>query len=216
MAKRELTPEQKERARANLAAAREAKMAKMAAADEGALAAPAAVDEPEVAEPVESVAAERRRRLLADLPAEIAALVSDDELAAIEAEETQKALAEQKKQALSDVRSMARQYARIEHDLIPSDVLRSEEERKRLAEPVRIRVNLPEGGGAQGFRIDGRLLRQGMEYTVSRAVFESLQSTFYRMHLSEVEFSTLDQQKRGNTAREVLSRRRPSLEVMNG
>jgi hypothetical protein len=164
---------------------------------------------------VPNAAADRRRRLLADLPADQAALITDDELAEIEREEMERALAEQKKKALADARTMARQYARIEHDLIPSGVLRSEEERRRLAEKVRIRIDLPEGGGATGFRIDGRYYRQGMEYTVTRAQFESMQSMFYRMHLSEVEFATLDQHKRGNSAREVLSRRPPHLEVLH-
>jgi hypothetical protein len=235
----ERTEAQKAASRANAERAREKKRA---AADEAALkAVPVETIEPD---PVvgaqtaddgtryvqldESVSAEdgeivktvnaaldRRRRLLADLPADQAALITDDELAEIEREEMERALAEQKKKALADARTMARQYARIEHDLIPSGVLRSEEERRRLAEKVRIRIDLPEGGGATGFRIDGRYYRQGMEYTVTRAQFESMQSMFYRMHLSEVEFATLDQHKRGNSAREVLSRRPPHLEVLH-
>lgn len=209
---RQWTPEERKALGEKMKATRAAKQAAKAAA---------ALDDyngdPEVPQaPVdlgEDVRAERRRRLLADVPAETAALITDEELEKIDREETERALAEQKKQALADVRSIARQYARIEHDLVPADVMRSEEERKRLAEKVRIRVDLPEGGGALGFRIDGRLLRNGQEYTVTRAEFESLNYTFYRAHLSEVQFSTLDQHKRGNSANEVLSRRRPQLEV---
>lgn len=209
---RQWTPDERKALGEKMKAARAAKQAAQAAApaedaaDEALLQAPVeAVDE--------DVRAERRRRLLADVPAETAALITDEELEKIDREETERALAEQKKQALADVRSIARQYARIEHDLVPADVMRSEEERKRLAEKVRIRVDLPEGGGALGFRIDGRLLRNGQEYTVTRAEFESLNYSFFRAHLSEVQFSTLDQHKRGNSANEVLSRRRPQLEV---
>lgn len=223
MAKYEWTPE---RRAAYSERMKRLRAEKLAQADEAVLQeAPAAIEpDPEIEEAVaeeaeveadDTIAADRRRRLLADLPPDQAALITDDELAEIEREAMAVALADQKRQALTDAKALARQYARIEHHLIPSSVLRSEDERRRLAEKVRIRIDLPEGGGSLGFRIDGRLFRQGMEYTVTRAEFESLQYTFYRAHLNEVEFSTLDQHKRGNSAREVLSRRRPRLEVLN-
>lgn len=207
MAKRELTEEQKQELRDRLAKGREAKRQKAAEVE--------AVPEVMAIPPDPEASAARRRRLLADVPAEMAALITDDELIAIELEEAEKALAEQRKKTLTDVRMMARQYARIEHDLIPASVLRGEDERRRLAEPVKILVNLPEGGGALGFRVDGRLLRNGEEVTVSRAVYESLAHTHYRAHLNEVEFTTLDQHKARNSAKEVLSRRRPQLEILD-
>lgn len=215
MAKREWTAEERAAMSEKMRALREAKKARVAEAapvEEQEADEPTPIREPEVDE--DAVAA-RRRRLLDGLPPEVAALISDADLAEIEAEETKKALADQKKKALADARGLARQYARIEHGLVPGDVLRSEDERKRLAEKVRIRVDLPEGGGALGFKIDGQLIHNGWEGEVTRAQYESLNYSFYRMHLNEVEISTLDQQKRGNSAREVLSRRRPQLEVRN-
>lgn len=160
--------------------------------------------------------AARRRRLLADLPADVAALISDEELRTIEAEETKKALDEQRRQALNDVRALARQHARIEHDLVPASVLRSDEERQRLAEPVTFRVNLPEGGGAPGFRIDGFMFQNGRVYTRPRAVYESLLSTHYQAHLWEARFSLLNQTDRGKSAPEVLTKRPPAFEVVSG
>ena len=194
--------------------------AKMAAGRKAALERKA--DPVEAAEPVVAVVLTdeareaRRRRLLAGLPPETAALISDDDLLAIEREETDKALAEKKKKGLKDARAMARQYALIEHDLLSPETLRDEETYKRLNEKVKIRVNLPEGGGALGFRVDGDLIRNGEERVVTRAQYESLLDTFYRLHLNEVMFSELNQGRRGNTARDILDRRRPQLEVVNG
>jgi hypothetical protein len=211
MAKREWTEEQKQALREKMIAGKAAAAAKREAKAAEAEAAPAA---PSPAADPEASAA-RRRRLLADVPAEMAALITDAELAEIERDEAEKALAEQRKKALTDIRAMARQYARIEHDLVPASVLRSEDERRRLAEPVKILVNMPEGGGALGFRVDGRLLQNGEIVTVSRAVYESLAYTHYKAHLNEVTFSTLDQHKPRNSAAEVLSRRRPTLEILD-
>lgn len=162
-------------------------------------------------------AAERRKRLLGGLELERAALVTDEDLEKIEAEEREKALAEQKKQALADVRAAARQIARVEHDLIAASVLRSDDERRRLAEPVTFRVRLPGDGaghrGQNGFRVDGFLYQDGQTYTRPRAIFESLQANHYRAWLSEIQFKTLDQHKLGGSAVEVLAQTLPHFEV---
>jgi hypothetical protein len=168
------------------------------------------------------IAAERRRRLLGDdIDPETAALITDEELAEIEAEEAKKAKGEQKKQALADVRSIARQRARVEHQLISADVLRSEAEKERMNEPVRFKMQIPLDGsgdpsrGQAGIRVDGRLFRHGHTYTEPRHVFESIQHNVYRAWLDQFAFSTLNQNNPGNSAREVVDRVAPRLEILN-
>jgi hypothetical protein len=166
----------------------------------------------------------RRRQLLQGVPDDIASLISDEELAKIEAEERAKAESESKKLALSLVRDQMRQRARVEANLIPADVLRSEAEKARLAELVTFRINLPDGGtgGLPGPRIDGRIYQNGMVYTEPRAVFDSLQEMHYRVHVNEVEFLDLNQMnvfRRGDDVRTrpaqiILARRPPPFEVI--
>lgn len=160
------------------------------------------------------VADERRERLLQGIPADIAALITDDELARIEAEERKRAIEERTKKALDTVRTQLRQRARVENDLISPDVIRSDADRKRLAERVKFKVTLPEGGGARGFRVDGRVFQHGQTYTESRAVFESLQANHYQTWLSEVKFRTLDQHKPGQSAKELMGTLAPRFEVV--
>lgn len=172
-----------------------------------------------ITEPAPSVieAAARRQRLLGDLDPETAALFTDDELENIEREERAKASEEQKKQAMADVRAVARQRARIEHDLISPSVLRSEADQKRLAEPVTFRVTLPGDGaghhGRNGLLVDGFLYQAGQPYVRPRAIFESLQANTYFAWRNEVQFKTLDQHKPGGSAIEVLSRTMPQFEI---
>lgn len=229
MAKKELTPEQKELLRANLEKARAARAqnraASLAEADREAQAIldgeprrePAS--EPAVSVAVPDAAAARRRRLLGDLDAETAALFTDAELEAIEREERDRARLEQKRKALADVRAVARQRAQIEHDLVSADTLRSEEERRRLAEEVEFVVHVPDGGageGQTGIRIDGFIFQEGRRYRRPRAVFESLQEVHYRAWLNEIRFRTLDQHKRGHSAEEIVARTAPRFEAVNG
>ncbi len=231
MAKRKLTEEQRAEMRARLARGRETAAAnrevkKVApVADDEALLREATIDEmideaEAVADhPVPDEAAARRQRLLGDLDPETAALYTDAELAEIEREENEKALAARKKQGLQDIRATARQLARIENDLIPADTLRSEAEVKRLAEPVTFRVMLPGDGaghrGRNGFRVDGFLYQVGRTYVRPRAVFESLLSNHWRAWLNEVTFKTLDQHKAGNSAVEILNQTLPRFEIAN-
>lgn len=226
----ELTEEQKQKRRDNLAKARAARKSRATAAPSGdADGADGALLSASVAEldqflaearPVlDDAAAERRRRLLADLDPEIAALVSDEQLAQIEAEERAKAKATRVAQALKDARAVAHQQALIENDLIPADRLRSEAEKRRMMEPVTFEVHVPSGGAGDprrapaGFTVDGFRYQNGRRYTRPRHIFESLQEMHYRVHLAEVRFSTLNQQEKGNSAPEVLARTIPRFEV---
>lgn len=171
----------------------------------------------EEVEPAEDAAAVRRQRLLGDIDPAVAALFTDAELEQIEREEREKALAKQKKHALDDLRAKARQAAEIEHDLIPANTLRDANERKRLAEMVRVRINMPDDGGGDartaGIRIDGRIYQMDREYTVTRAQFETMREMHYRAHLNELRFRTLDQHKPGKSAKEVLAKSPPMFEV---
>jgi hypothetical protein len=158
---------------------------------------------------------ERRLRLLEGIEPAIADLISDSELDEIEAEERQKAEAERKKRAIASVRESLRQKARVENSLIEASVLLSDEEKKRRAKPVKIRINLPANGdparGANGFRVDGVLYQQGTVRTVPLAVAESLAEQHYRTWLAEIRFATLDQHKPGNSAVELAGQKIPQF-----
>ncbi len=218
----QLSEEQREKLRERLKLAREAK-----AARSGELIG----DEPDEPEPqpedvpddegldwtTQEPGIDRRERLLEGIDPEIAKLITDAELDQIEEEEREKAEAERKKKALGLVRDSLRQKARLENDLIDASVLLTAAEKKRLAEPVTFKVQVPGDGaghhGQAGFRVDGFLYQNGRTYTRPRAVFDSLQANHYRTHLNEIEFRTLDQHKQGNSAREVLARTIPQFEV---
>ena len=166
----------------------------------------------------EAAALDRRERLLQGIDPSVADLISDEELDEIEAEERAAAEATRKERALKDVRASLRQRARIENDLISADTLRTQAERKRLAEEVTFRVNLPGSGAGHaaqhGFRVDGVVYQDGFVYTRPRAVYESLLGMHYRAHRNEIEFRTLDQQKPGMSAIEVLQSHLPQFEVI--
>ncbi len=207
-----LTPEQKERMIAGQKAARERRAAAKAEAEAALLANPVeALDEA----PSDNDA--RRKRLLEGIDPEIAKLIGDDELEEIERQEQKKAADERKRKAIQLVRASAEQLARVENDLIDASVLRSDSEKKRMAEPVTFKIHLPSDGaghmGQNGFRVNGFLYQNGMTYTRPRAIAESLQYNHYRAWLSELEFRTLDQHKPGNSARELLGAMIPRFYV---
>jgi hypothetical protein len=221
----ELTEEQKEARRANLARARAARTtrrteAAAAPSDEALLsAAPVAVlDAPERPDPkvAAQAAFDRRNRLLAGLDAETAALITDEQLATIEAEEQAKAKAKRVKQALDDARNVLRQQAEVDHDLIPAARLLDDAARKRMFEPVTFKVHLPHGGAGHGeafLRVDGFRYRDGETYTRPRHVFESLQPMLYNVHLHELRFSMLNQNDSMNSAKARLGEIIPRFEV---
>jgi hypothetical protein len=159
-------------------------------------------------------AEERRRRLTADLPAEIAALITDDQLEQIEKRSQERARAARLKEALRDIEALADAEAKIAHGLIPADVLRSEREKAEMNEWGLVRVNLPPGGGALGLRVDGRLLRNGETSRITRAQYNSLLYTHYKAHIGEIRFSALNQDKRGNSAVEIITRNPPAFEFI--
>lgn len=158
---------------------------------------------PEVTEPdMPSEADTRRARLLRGVDPEIAALISDDELAEIEAEEQRKASEAKKASALKLVRAHMAQQAKADAGLIPASVLLSEAERRRQNEPVTFRINMPMHGGrlagtgaTWGMRINGEEFQHGMTYTRPRHIFDSLREMHYRAHLAHVQFSDLNQDK---------------------
>ena len=161
------------------------------------------------------IASERRARMTRDLDPEIAASFTDEELEKIELDSKKKAFEAKRKKALEEIMALADMEARVEQGLIPPEMLRDEATRARLAEQVKIKVNLPLGGGALGFRVDGRLFREGETHTVSRAVYESLLEMHFRMHKAELEFSTLNASYRNGTAvSQIMTRSPPSFRVI--
>ena len=212
------TPEHAAKIRAGKAQAAEKRRLELEAKLVGADAPQALILEH--AEPTESATEPDdalRSRALEGIDPEIAALFSDEELAKYEAEENQKAAAERKKRALEEIRENMRQRARVSENLIAASVLRSDAEKKRLAELVSFKIDMPNNGaghnGRNGIRIDGFLYAQGQVYTRPRAVFETLQSIFYKAWLQEITFTTLNQNQPGMSALEVLSRQIPRFEV---
>jgi hypothetical protein len=159
-------------------------------------------------------AGERRKRLTADLPADIAALITDEQLEQIEKKAQERARALRLKEALRDVEAMADAEAKIAQGLIPADVLRTEKEKAEMNEWGRVRVNLPPGGGALGLRVDGRLLRNGETARVTRAEYNSLLYTHYKAHIGEIRFSALNQEQKGNSPVEIITRNPPAFEFI--
>lgn len=157
---------------------------------------------------------ERRRRLTADLPSEVAALITDEQLEAIEKKAQERAKAARLKEALRDIEALADAEAKIAQGLIPADVLRSEQEKAEMNAWGRVTVNLPPGGGSLGFRIDGRLFRHGETRRVTRAQYNSLLYMHYKAHLGEIKFSALNQEKSGNTAIDIITRNPPTFEFI--
>lgn len=157
----------------------------------------------------------RRERLLQGLPADVAALITDDELDAIEKEERERAREERKDKALDAVRKNLRLRARVDADLIGAKALAKSADKKRLDERVDFRFELPEGGDTlNGFRVDGHIFHNGVWHRdYPRAVAESLQANFYRTHLNEVRFSALNQDKKGRSAVELLAKNPPLFEI---
>ncbi len=167
---------------------------------------------------------ERRRQLLAGIAPEIAALISDEELAEIQAEEDAKAESERKANALKSVRASLRQRARVDNDLIPASVLMSETEKKRKNELHTFVFQMPKRGTAQTLRVDGRLFYSGVTYTEPYHVMESIRRQHYLVHLHEMQFRELDQDKvfkRGDDARGftpaqiLLADNPPRFEIMH-
>lgn len=213
-----MTEEEKIIRRDQLKVGREAaalrRQQKVERADEKVLSEPLADPDPGYLDDGAARREERRQRLTADLSAEIAALITDEQLEAIEKKAQERAQASRLKEALRDIEAMADAEAKIAHGLIPADVLRSEREKAEMNEWGRVRVNLPPGGGALGFWVDGRLLRNGETRRVTRAEYNSLLYTHYRAHIGEIRFSALNQDKRGNTAVDIITRNPPAFEFI--
>lgn len=157
----------------------------------------------------------RRERLLQGLPPDIAAQFTDAELDELEQEARQEAEADAKEKAREALRKNLRLRARSDAGLVSAKSLATAADKKRLAERVDFRFSLPEGGDTiNGFRVDGHIFHNNVWHRdYPRAVVESLQSNFYRAHLNEVRFSALNQDKKGRSAIELLSKNPPLFEV---
>lgn len=158
------------------------------------------IDEPELSEPpkpTESIAA-LRETLLQHLTAEERELISDDDLLRIKARQDKKAADERKKDVLEKLEADMLHRARVEQGLLSAKTLRTAEERARLAQKVRVKIEMPGSvlQQIQGFRIDGRMYEAGREYEMTRAEYESLRETHYRVHVNEIRFAVLDQDKK--------------------
>lgn len=141
-----------------------------------------------------------RDSLLAGLSDETRALLSDEDIDEILADERRRAAEEQKKEARTKAREEIRHRMRVEHGLLSAETLRSRAENERLKSKVRIRFELPGDGaghqGANGIRIDGRLYAVRTWHTVSVAEYESIREMHYNAWINETQFKTLDQASR--------------------
>ncbi len=158
-----------------------------------------------------------RAKWTAGLPPDVALLITDAEIAEMEAAESKRAVDERKKQAIEAIRAQMRHEARVENDLIAASTLRSDAEKAWLMQRGMIRINVPLNGsgnpakGSAGFRVDGRVYSNGNEYPVTRAEYLSLLPNHYGQWLSELRFSTLNQAD-GESARAILGRQIPEFE----
>jgi hypothetical protein len=163
----------------------------------------------EAESPGEDAAAERRRRLLGDIPEEEAALFSDEELLEIDNKAKEKAQANRKARARKDIEALARMHAEVENQILPASVLRDDDLAKYMNEEISDRLDLPPGSmppGKEGITINGFMYQNGRTYTRPRHVWMSLKETQYRLALSELMFELNNQDKPGRSAREVLHR----------
>lgn len=149
------------------------------------------------AEPTKNISA-LRDTLLQHLTAEERELISDDDLLRIKARQDKKAADERKKDVLEKLEADMLHRARVEQGLLSAKTLRTAEERARLAQKVRVKIEMPGSvlQQIQGFRIDGRMYEAGREYEMTRAEYESLRDTHYRVHVNEIRFAVLDQDKK--------------------
>ncbi len=170
--------------------------------------------EPAPPPPAEAI---NRAKWTAGLPPDVALLITDGEIAEMEAAEQKSAIDARKKAALDAIRAQMRHEARVENDLIAASTLRSDAEKARLLQKGRIRINVPLNGsgnpakGSAGFRVDGRVYSNGNEYVVTRAEYESLLPNHFGQWLSELRFSTLNQTD-GESARAILGRQIPDFD----
>lgn len=158
------------------------------------------VDEPAMGEPPQLGVdiTLLRESLLQHLTPDERKLISDEDLLAIKAKQEKKAAAERKKDVLEKLEADMLHRARVEQGLLSQNTLRTAEEQARLAKRVRVRIEMPGAVLQQiaGFRIDGRLYEANREYEMTVAELESLRDTHYRIHINEIRFAVLDQDKK--------------------
>lgn len=173
----------------------------------------------QTAEPVVDpgeAAAERRRRLLGDVPLDLAARITEAQLdkleadkAKIEAEELERAQNEVLKNVLANVREEAKVRARVAAGLVSDDVLRTEAELRYMNEEIEFRIDVPLGAmpsGKEGIHVNGFLYQYNLIYKRPRHVFASLHETMYRAQMAELKFSLMNQQKPGMSAGHIYNK----------
>jgi hypothetical protein len=185
----ELTEEQKQVRRDNLAKARAAR-SKRAAAEESFPAPVVAVGgeiEEVVEDEAEPVEVDEFGRFLAALDDETRELLTDGELRDIFEQQQAKAKAERKVALKKAATERAARHARIESGLMTPADEAAAALRDRMAEMVRFTVDLPELGD-YGLRIDQQVFLHGFTYTVTRAQYDSFREMVWRNQQSELEF----------------------------
>ena len=208
MAKRELTAEDRERLKANLAKGRET-----AAANRAAKAVAPAEPEPapivmpplvyegdtptptyeEPADEPEVEAEDDFTRFLMAQDAETRELLTDIELRVIYEQETKRAADERKAAARKGALARAQRHARMVAGLIPAEAAAAAARLDRLNQKVTWTVNMPEAGNSGtltdiGLRIEGNLYYHGQQVTTTLAVYESCREIMWRGHQAELDF----------------------------
>lgn len=112
--------------------------------------------------------------------------LSDQEVLDIRAWALAQAKKEQKDRKIAAMKDAALAQAREQMGLVT--MLPKDAEQARLAELVSHTINLPEGGGPDGVRIDQQCFRHGVTYTVTRAVYETIIDIENRAWMSEALF----------------------------
>jgi hypothetical protein len=148
-----------------------------------------AVSEPEPE--AEAAVLEAVARMRADLDPEVSAMFTDAELEQMYAESLAKAQAEKKAAAIKRLKDIAMDEARVEVGLVSGSAEEAKRERKRLAEPTSVTVDLPPGGG-EAIYVDGKPHHHGFTYTVSLAQAIDMTSMMFRSWQHEAIFEGKD------------------------
>ena len=206
-----LTEEQKEKRRANLAKAREARKSRSekradsvsqtletayeAALEEEIFPVQGPAPDGEFEELKIVVPAEEPEtpftRFLETLDAETRGLLDDAELRAIFDDQQMKARAERRAEVKKLAQAQALEAARIAEGVIAPKDAAALEWGKRMKEKIRFTVDLPEMSDI-GLRMDQHIYLHGHTYTVSRAQFESMRSMVYQAQQGELAFEGKD------------------------
>ena len=131
-------------------------------------------------------------RFLASLDAETRGALDDAELRAIFAASEKKAADEKRDKLRRSAAEKALHRAKVEAGLLPRETVEQIALQAKMDELVRITPELPTDNdgriGDAGVRLDGRLYRHGVEYTVPRGVALTIRSICWQAKMSEMDF----------------------------